>query len=112
MLALGAALVLTPVNAQAQAVFAPTFTPMPMVVGAPMQTAMVRAGTSVPLRTLTALTTDGKKLKVGQRFDLETTEAVSVNGQIVIPAGSRAMGKSPTFGTRACGASRAVSAHA
>lgn len=93
-LAFGAALTLAPVAAHAQATLAPvSATAMPMVIGAPMQTAMLRAGTSVPLRTLTALTTDGKKLKVGQRFDLETTEAVSVNGQVVIPAGSRAVGE-------------------
>jgi hypothetical protein len=93
-LALSAALSLAPAAAHAQATLAPvSATAMPMVVGAPTQTAMLRAGTSVPLRTITALTTNGKTLKVGQRFDLETTEAVSVNGQVVIPAGSRAVGE-------------------
>lgn len=93
-LALCAALTLAPAAAHAQAALGPvSSTAMPMVVGAPAQAMMLRAGTSVPLRTLTAITTDGKKLKVGQRFDLETTEAVSVNGQVVIPAGSHAVGE-------------------
>jgi hypothetical protein len=64
----------------------------PMVVGASSAT-VLRAGTSVPLRTVTELTTNGKKLKVGDRFDLEVSEPVSLNGQIVIPVGSRAVGE-------------------
>ena len=55
--------------------------------------AVLRAGTSVPLRTITSLTTEGKKLAVGYRFELETVEPVKVNGAVVIPAGSRAMGE-------------------
>lgn len=62
----------------------------------PTTTGILRAGTSVPLRTVTGLTTEGKHLKVGQRFELETTEAVTVNGQTVIPVGSRAMGEVTT----------------
>ena len=62
----------------------------------PSATGVLRAGTSVPLRTVTGLTTEGKHLKVGQRFELETTEAVTVNGQTVIPVGSRAMGEVTT----------------
>lgn len=66
----------------------------PMVVGAqPGAARVLRAGTSVPMRTLAELTTNGKQLKVGHRFELETTDAVSVDGQVVIPAGSRAMGE-------------------
>lgn len=80
--------------AQAQTV-APVAAPTPVAVAvaAPATTGMLRAGTSINLRTITPLTTEGKKLKVGNRFDLETTEAVSVNGQVVIPAGSRAVGE-------------------
>ena len=54
---------------------------------------VLRTGTTVPLRMLEALTTEGKKLKVGHRFNLEVAEAVSVNGHIVIPAGSTAVGE-------------------
>lgn len=56
-------------------------------------TATLRAGTTVPLKMSEPLTTNGKKLKVGQRFQLETSEAVTVDGQVVIPAGSPATGE-------------------
>ena len=55
--------------------------------------AVLRTGTSVALRTREELTTKGKKLRVGQRFQLEVAEPVSVNGQVVIPAGSPAVGE-------------------
>ncbi|WP_430386699.1 hypothetical protein [Blastomonas fulva] len=51
------------------------------------------AGTSVPLKTLTELTTKGKKLRVGDRFNLEVSEPVMVNGGTVIPVGSPAIGE-------------------
>jgi hypothetical protein len=53
----------------------------------------LRAGTSVPLRMSEPLTTLGKKLKVGQRFQLETAEPVMIDGNVVIPAGSPATGE-------------------
>jgi hypothetical protein len=64
----------------------------PLVAGAP-DAAVLRAGTSVPLKMAEALTTNGKKLKVGQRFQLETAEPITVNGMTVIPAGSPATGE-------------------
>jgi hypothetical protein len=66
--------------------------PPPMMVGAP-QGPMLRAGTPIVLRTTTNLTTKGKHLKVGDRFPLEVSEAVTVNGYVVIPAGSSAVGE-------------------
>jgi hypothetical protein len=39
------------------------------------------------------LTTKGKKLKVGQRFQMETAEAITIDGNVVIPAGSPATGE-------------------
>lgn len=39
------------------------------------------------------LTTEGKKLRVGQRFQLEVAEAITLDGQTVIPAGSPATGE-------------------
>ena len=63
----------------------------PAVVAAPTAATSLRAGTSVPLRTLEQLTTNGKQLRVGQRFNLETTGAVAANGMVVIPVGSRAV---------------------
>ncbi|WP_199662510.1 hypothetical protein [Sphingomonas edaphi] len=63
-------------------------------IAAPVSSnAMLRVGTEVPLRLLEELTTKGKKLRVGQRFRLETTEAVMVQGVQVIPAGSPAVGE-------------------
>jgi hypothetical protein len=53
----------------------------------------LRIGTEVPLRTVEELTTKEKALKVGQRFRMEVSESVFVNGAVVIPAGSAAMGE-------------------
>ena len=55
--------------------------------------AMLRTGTEVPLRLSEELTTQGKKLRVGARFRLETSAPVVVQGVTVIPAGSPAMGE-------------------
>jgi hypothetical protein len=63
-----------------------------LVVGAPA-TNVLRAGTPIALKMSEALTTKGKKLRTGQRFQMEVAEAVTVNGQVVIPAGSPATGE-------------------
>jgi hypothetical protein len=39
------------------------------------------------------LTTEGRTLLVGRRFNLEVAEDVTLNGRIVIPAGSPAVGE-------------------
>lgn len=65
----------------------------PVLAPAPAATTMLRSGTAVTLRTLEELTTEGKMLKVGRRFNLELAEPVSVNGQVVIPAGARGVGE-------------------
>lgn len=76
--------------------------PVPQVAPAPMASpiqplttsnAMLRTGTEVPVRLLEELTTKGKNLRVGNRFRLETSEPVLVNGVTVIPAGSPAVGE-------------------
>lgn len=54
---------------------------------------IVRAGAPIALKMSEPLTTEGKKLRVGQRFQLEVAEAVMLNGQVVIPAGSPATGE-------------------
>jgi hypothetical protein len=82
-------------------------------IAAPTTTnAVLRVGTEVPLKLSEALTTKGKKLKVGQRVHLETAENVMVQNVVVIPVGSPAMaeitdvrnqgmwGKSGHFGAR------------
>lgn len=66
--------------------------PPPMVLGQQQATTLL-TGTAIPLRTTTELTTKGKRLRVGDRFNLETTEAVTLNGVTVIPVGSLAVGE-------------------
>lgn len=74
------------------AIPAPAATASP--IAAPATTnAILRTGTEVPLRLREELTTKGKKLRVGHRFHLETSEAVMVNGVTVIPVGTPAMGE-------------------
>jgi len=69
-------------------------TPAPAPIAAPSTSnAMLRVGTEVPMRLLEELTTKGKTLRVGQRFRMETSEAVLVNGVKVIPVGSPAVGE-------------------
>ena len=75
-----------------------TIQPAPAVAASPIQApattnAMLRVGTEVPLRLLEELTTKGKKLRVGQRFRMETSEPVMVQGAVVIPVGSPAVGE-------------------
>lgn len=55
--------------------------------------AILRVGSPVPVRLLEELTTKGKKLRVGHRFKLETSEPVMVQGVVVIPVGSPAVGE-------------------
>ncbi|WP_085810838.1 hypothetical protein [Sphingomonas sp. TZW2008] len=53
----------------------------------------LRVGTKVPLKLSQELTTKGKLLRVGQHFNMEVSEPVMVNGQVVIPAGAPAVGE-------------------
>ncbi len=55
--------------------------------------AVLRTGTEVPLRLREELTTKGKQLRVGQRFQMEAAENIVVNGVTVIPSGSPAVGE-------------------
>tara|TARA_R100000501_G_scaffold14778_1_gene26815 strand:- start:8846 stop:9505 length:660 start_codon:yes stop_codon:yes gene_type:complete len=79
--------------ANAEEVQLPTVAaPVPAAMAvAPAGPAVLRVGTQVPLKVAEGITTKGKKLKVGQRFRLETAEAVVLGGETVIPAGSPAM---------------------
>jgi hypothetical protein len=83
-------LLLAPNSLLAQTPVAPMVTP----IAAPVtNNAVLRTGTPVPLRLLEELTTAKKKLRVGQRFRLETAEPVIVQGVTVIPVGSPAVGE-------------------
>jgi len=78
---------------------APTVIANPPVVAAPIAPiapagqAVLRTGTEVPLRMSEQLTTKNKQVRVGQRFRMEVAESVKVDGQVVIPVGSPAMGE-------------------
>jgi hypothetical protein len=86
---LACALLLAPVSVSAQVPSVPT-----APIAAPATSnAVLRTGTVVPLRLSEELTTKGKKLRVGQRFRMETSEPVIVQGATVIPVGSPAVGE-------------------
>jgi len=70
-----------------------TITPTMPIAAPAYASAMLRVGTEVPLRLTQELTTGGKKLRVGDRFHLETSEPVLVQGVNVIPVGSPAVGE-------------------
>lgn len=82
-LAAGASIMLVPGAASAQ--------PAPIAV-APLEAGPVlRQGTEIRLVTLTEL--NSKRNRVGERIDMEVQESVQLNGQTVIPAGTRAVGE-------------------
>jgi hypothetical protein len=54
---------------------------------------VLRTGTPVSLKVSEYLTTKEKAVKVGQRVRMEVAEAVTLNGAVVIPGGSPAMGE-------------------
>jgi hypothetical protein len=84
------ALLLAPSSVLAQNSTGSATTP----IAAPVFTsAVLRVGTEVPLRLSEELTTQGEKLRVGQRFHMETSEPVIVQGINVIPVGSPAVGE-------------------
>jgi len=63
------------------------------LVMAPAPEHVLRAGTEVQLRLSEPLSTEGKRLRVGQHFQLSVLEPVLVSGQVVIPVGARAVGE-------------------
>lgn len=77
-------------------------TASPAALSAPAPTATIvsastdnvlRVGTPISLKVSEGLTTEGKKLRAGARFNLETAETITLNGMTVIPAGSPAVGE-------------------
>lgn len=75
---------------------APAVAPAEKQVAVPVaqpQDNILRAGLEVPLLTREELTTKGKKLKVGQRFQMEVAANIERNGMVVIPAGTPAIGE-------------------
>lgn len=65
----------------------------PALAVGPASTQILRTGTEIQLKLQEELSTQGKKLRVGQHFQLSVVEPVTVNGQTVIPVGSPATGE-------------------
>ncbi len=89
---------LTPAQPAAQAapaapaaVIAPA--PKPAMIIAPASESVLRAGTEVPLTMSESITTNGKKLRIGQRIRMAVASDVRLGSQVVIPAGSLAEGE-------------------
>lgn len=87
---IGCGLLLAPASVSAQTIMSAAPSPIAATV---TNNAILRTGTEVPLRLSEELTTQGKKLRVGQRFRLETAAPVMVQGTTVIPVGSPAVGE-------------------
>ena len=67
---------------------------VPTLVVAPAVEEMVlRAGTEVPMLIREELTTKKKKLRVGQRFQMEVASNIMLNGKTVIPSGTPGVGE-------------------
>lgn len=63
-----------------------------LVVGGPVPSQLNR-GTQFPVRLLRELTTKGKALHVGDRFDLETVDPIKLGEVTVFPSGTRVIGE-------------------
>ena len=63
------------------------------VIQSPKSENILRAGAEVPLIMREELTTKKKKLRVGQRFQMEVSSSVSANGVVVVPGGTPAIGE-------------------
>jgi len=63
-----------------------------MIVGA-SEPNVLHTGAAIQLETRTELTTEHKALKVGQPVEMDVLQPVMLNNQVVIPAGSRAVGE-------------------
>ena len=87
------ALVLGSFSSLAAAQTAPVPTVPVTVVDVSQNSNVLRAGTEVPLITREELTTKKKKLRVGQRFQMEVAANVTQGGVVVIPAGTPAVGE-------------------
>ena len=73
--------------------FATAPEPAVAIAPAPATESVLRVGLPIQLRMAEELTTKKKKLKVGQRFNLEVAETVQLNGATIIPVGSPAVGE-------------------
>lgn len=95
MLAVSISLAASSVYAQETTIVpaVPTVAENPALPALVTTNAVLRAGTPISLTMSEEITTKKKLAKVGQRFQLEVSAPVEVNGVIVIPAGSPAWGE-------------------
>jgi hypothetical protein len=95
--ALAAAQYFTPSKPATIAPTAPAATlapaPKPAVIIAAPTDSVLRSGTEVPLVMAESITTNGKKLREGQRIHLTVASDVRLGSLVVIPAGSLAEGE-------------------
>ena len=86
---------LTPAQPAAQAAPAATIAPAakPAVILSAPAESVLRAGTEVPLVMSESITTNGKKIRVGQRVRMAVASDVRLGTQVVIPRGSLAEGE-------------------
>jgi hypothetical protein len=90
----GAAVATSPASAPVTAIPVAAVLVQPVAVREPVaQQNIMRAGTEVPLITREDLTTKHKKLRVGQRFQMEVASNVEANGIVVLPIGTPAIGE-------------------
>jgi hypothetical protein len=98
-----AILVVCPMPAAAQAAIegvvaapaaaAPAASAIVVPLAPPTGNAVLHTGTDVRFRLLQELTTEDKRLRVGDRFRLEVSEPVLVQGVTVVPVGTSAVGE-------------------
>lgn len=74
---------------------APAFCQTTMIVS-PTAANVLHIGTAVQLEIRDALTTEHKAMHVGQSVEMDVVQPVMLNGQVVIPGGSRAIGEITT----------------
>ena len=90
--ALAAAQAAAPPAAVAESTAPAVVTPAPqpaVILSAPTEM-VLRSGTEVPLVMAESITTNGKKLRVGQRVRLTVGSDVRLGTAVIIPAGSQA----------------------
>ena len=91
--ALSCAISILPSVATSQVATAPAPAPAQAMIVGGMVPNVLRTGTEVNLKLKEPLSTQGKKLRVGYRFQMEVADPVTVNGQTVVPVGSPAIGE-------------------
>ena len=67
--------------------------PKQAVIIAPAADSVLRSGTAVPVMMAETITTNGKKLRVGQRIRMQVASDVRLGSAVVIPAGSPVEGE-------------------